>query len=217
MSMKKVAMFAILAVFLLWSPGVSQAAIINFEDVAVASGSAPAFSANIVSGGFTFDALLNHHHLSNDYSVIGVANGTTIYTLDDNGGGPPTSSTMTKTGGATFTLNSLWIAEHDRNLGDASQVTITGNLFGGGTIIQIVTLDGFHDDTGGLNDFQFVTLNWTNLTSVVFQATAGAGDRGFSLDDITVDNAVPTPEPASLLMWGAASLGLVAVRRRKLL
>lgn len=217
LSMKKIAMYLMLAVVVFWSQRATQAAIINFEDVAEASGAAPAYSTDITSGGFKFHALQNHHHLSHDYTAPGVANGTTIYTIDNNGGGPLTSSTMTQTGGGVFTLNSFWIAEHDRDLGDASQVTITGNLFGGGTITQIVNLDGIHDDTGGVNDFQFVSLQWTNLTSVVFQATAGTGDRGFSLDDITVNNAVPTPEPATLLMWGTAGLGLIAVRRRKLL
>jgi hypothetical protein len=184
-----------------------RAAIITFEDVAVAAGT-DSTDGDILSGGFTFDSLTNHSHRSNNTLVGGVANGTTLYATDNFLN--PTTTTM-HVGGGIFTLNSFEIGEHIFAAnGSASAVTVTGNLFGGGTISTVVNLDGTFNGPAAPNDLQLVTVNWTNLVSVTFQATAGAGDLGFSLDNITVNEASAVPEPSTLAIFSLGALGIAA-------
>jgi hypothetical protein len=81
-------------------------------------------------------------------------------------------------------------------------MTITGNLFGGGTLTDTRT---------GLTTATLVNLGWTNLASVQFATSSDAG-----LDNIVVNSAVSAvPEPASLTLLALGVFGVFLVYRPK--
>lgn len=187
--------------------GAANAAVVDFEDIAVGAG-ANTIGGDRVSGGFNFDSSTNHTHLGNDTSVA--SNGTTYLAVDDYNGAA--TITMSLVGGGTFGLTSFDIAEWALSADWASEVRLTGNLFGGGSIVTTVSLDGIADGIGGNADFETVVLGWSGLTSVVFDAVNGSGDLYYALDNISTE----VPEAASLGLFGLGLVGLgLAARRRR--
>ena len=204
-------------VFGLLAASTVQGAILDFEDVATGLGNVTT-DGDIVSGGFLFDSAINHLHRNNEAGHL-AASGSTNLTIHDLGG--INSLTMSAVGGGTFSLNTAQLAEsYNSSSGNlslnASTVTVTGFLFGGGTITQTVTLDGITDGPGGAADFQNVVFGagWTNLTSVLFDGTGG-GEAAWEIDNIGV-NQEAVPEPATFAIVGLGALGLAAgaLRRR---
>lgn len=204
-------------VFGLLAASTVQGAILDFEDVATGLGNVTT-DGDIVSGGFLFDSAIDHLHRVNQAGHLS-ANGSTTLSIHDFGGLNPL--TMSAVGGGTFSLGTAQLAEgYNSSSGllslNASTVTVTGFLFGGGTITQTVTLDGITDGPGGAADFQSVVFGagWTNLTSVLFDGTGG-GEAAWAIDNIGV-NQEAVPEPATFAIVGLGALGLAAgaIRRR---
>ena len=109
-----------------------------------------------------------------------------------------TEEAVSRTDGSTFTLKSL-----DIGLSFYTQptdtVTLTLNDLGGGTSTSVLALS---------QDFQTVTLNAANLTSVDFGPPAHTGY--IALDNIVYADGIATPEPSTMLPVSIASLmGLV--------
>jgi hypothetical protein len=113
---------------------------------------------------------------------------------------------LSPTGGGLFSLTSLDAATAFERF--SGSIEITGNLAGGGTISQTISVT----DT-----FTNFVLNpgFTNLVSVQFRDPI-SGDflttPGFSLDNLVVD-VTAVPEPGTLVLVGGAFVA-IGMRRR---
>lgn len=185
---------------LLCGAGVSQAATIDFEDIAVGLG-INIVGGDVNSGGYSFNTSEDESHRINGH--VDYADSGSTYLLFHSVVGNNTV-TMSPIGGGTFRLNSVQLAEGytlaSGNFAvNATSVSIVGNIFGGGTVSTTIPLDGINDGPGGLADFQLASFNasWDNLTSVVFDGLGGEDGR-MGIDNIVVN----VPEPSSFAMFG---------------
>ncbi len=181
----------ICATALALTPAIASATVITFEESPQASGAVPSTQADIISGGYVFDSSTNHTHLVNNYS--GGDSGSTFFSADDFAGS--NTVTMSKDGGGIFDLFSLDLGNWFET---SSNLLLTGNLSGGGVVSTNIAL-------GAFATFQ---LNWSNLSSVVFDSTAGTGDQYWGVDNINLEGG-SVPAPASLALVG---LGLFGIR-----
>ena len=88
-------------------------------------------------------------------------------------------------------------------------LTVTGTLFGGGTIIQSFAV-------GNLFESLLLT-GFNDVTSVLFQGSASGnfGEVGFELDNLNTELSAPVPAPATLALFGLGLAGLGWSRRKK--
>jgi hypothetical protein len=181
--------------------GSSFATVIDFEDIAVPSGTVTNGSPDQTSQGFLFDAQFDHFHIGNDPLDASLSwNGTTWLGADWT-----IPYLVTMSSGSVFSLNQLDIGELNLSNGLATTVQVTGNYNGGGTISIDVIIDLIADGSGPLVDFQTVNFSsaWSNLDSVTFFTSQGSGFYGFVLDDIIVnDSPSAVPVPATVWLFG---------------
>ena len=129
----------------------------------------------------------------------------------------PTVTTMSRSGGGIFSLNSIDLGELFVGTPFGHQVQIDGNLQGGGMVSALFTLDGINDGVGGAADFETFLLpnTFTNLNSVVLTGLHSSQlDPRFMFDNIVVDAQV-VPEPALLPLLVIGLAGMAVKRRRK--
>lgn len=116
------------------------------------------------------------------------------------------SATFMESLSAAFALVSIELSFIEPN-GTSPLVTFTGNLFGGGTVMQSFTPTGF-----GFTQFNF-NSSFTNLTSVSW-LQGPSSFNGHQFDNIVVDVDVPEPGTLALLGLGLAGMGLTRRRKR---
>jgi hypothetical protein len=180
----------------------------------------------VVSGGFNFTPATGNLAVLANGAACGpncAANGTETLVMGAGSGTNPASTgplTMVNASGTNFYLLAFDYAEFVQggHVTNAVSITVTGNLFGGGTVSQTLNLDGINDGPGGVGDFETSSLAsfWASslLTSVDFTSTLASGgpNGGYQLDNINVSFA---PEPGMLALLGLAAAGLGFAGRRK--
>lgn len=187
----------------------SLAALVDFEDLAVAPGG-NSIAGDRVSTGFSFDSSADHTHLSNN--AFEGNSGSTFLVMDDFNGA--NTLTVARVGGGAFSLISVDLGEWNPAGGLASQITLTGQVLGGGSVQTILALDGVVS-VGGSNNFETFSLGsaWSNLVSVTFDATAGTGSHYWAIDNLLTGDGNAVPEPTTLALVGLGMLGLAARRK----
>lgn len=198
----KTFIYAMLAVLF---GSMAQATVVDFESVQGLEGttsiSADGFEWDFVAGGWAIG------DLTQGFYPDGVLNGTNILMASGDRNGETANVVMTKTGGGTFDIASLWAASS--NTGLANSVTIVGDLFGGGLVSTTIAVGGMFSE--------YLLSGFTNLVSVTFTSVnSGAyNTAGFALDDISLTSTPAVPLPGSLPLLVVAAGGLAMMRRPK--
>jgi hypothetical protein len=189
--------FGLLVAF---SAGQAGATMVDFEDVAVASGSFTNES-DVTSNGFTFNTATNHSHLANNFT--GVDNGGTYLGIDDAAGPNPTIM-FEGLNGDSFNLRTVDLAEWNTSA-SATSVELTGFYAAGGTVSETVVFDQVY------GAFQTEVLNWAGLSQVQFEGFGPSGNY-YAIDNLDLS---VVPEPASMTLLGLGLAGVAVRRRRK--
>jgi len=112
------------------------------------------------------------------------------------------------TGPAPFDLSSLDLGPVNTDGSGSVAVTVTGDIFGGGTESETFS---------GLTTSTTETLNWTSLQDITL-SEGGVGDE-FGVDNIIVSASAPTPsavpEPGTMLLLGTGLLGTLTAAGRR--
>jgi hypothetical protein len=147
---------------------------------------------------------------------------TLIFGLPPGAGITPASvGPLVITGPAAFNLQGFDYAELQPTGSsfNATFLRVVGNLVGGGTMSEIVTLDGANDGPGGNADFQTVAFD-SAFASASFTSVDITGkfnsDRpgGFALDNVVLTGGVPEPASWALMILGFGGAGALLRRRR---
>lgn len=179
--------------------------ILDFEDLAISSGTFDT-AGDRLSSGFIFDSASDHTHLGNN-SVSGNS-GSTFLVLDGYKGSD--SLNITQTTGGIFSVLSFDLGEFNPAGGLATSIDIIGTFVGGATINTTLTLDGILS-VAGSNNFEKFNLGWNNLESISFSASAGSGDSYWAIDNIDT-SSTSVPEPSTLAIFALGIMGLVSRR-----
>lgn len=188
-------------------PGSSSALVIDFSGV---SAGIPTLSSYSESG-FTFTS--EHFHTFSSPALCLCADDGFGY-IGEEDGGVGVDITMALTAGGPFSLISfagaeLWVPPAPPALPNATEILVTGSLFGGGSVFQSFSLDGVVDGFGGPADFQAFLLpgTFTNLVSVTFSGHRGeSGGGAMAIANLNLN--IHEPAAAGLLALGLVGLGL---------
>jgi hypothetical protein len=198
-----------LFVLLLAVPYLSAATIVlNFADVNPGNANVLYLSQPYVNQGF----ILSSAGPTPGFNTYGT--GTTGFFSGAPGLSPLTGGVvdLRAADGSTFVLSSLDLA---RNFAfdPAPIVTFTGNLAGGGTVTQTVTVTTAIG-TPAFQNFDFTGFN--NLVSVNWNqaSTPAAGLHQFTGVTIETGTTTAVPEPSSMLLFGTGAVVAFALLRK---
>ncbi|MEO6277388.1 PEP-CTERM sorting domain-containing protein [Roseateles sp.] len=186
--------------------------------------------ATVSSGNFTFTPAGGTIAVSANGANCAptcAANGTTALAVGAPGLNPPSIAPVTMTTAiySSFRLTGLDYAELSNNFVNnwsASSILLEGTLLGGGTVSQMLAIDGVNDGPGGDLDFEAAALSaiWdsSELVSLQFTGFIGASaNHAFQLDSIALDvtREGVLPEPGSLALAGLALAGLAVATAKR--
>ena len=104
---------------------------------------------------------------------------------------------------------SSFSADFARAAGSSSGESLTMSAYDGATLLGSTSVV-----FGAINHWSSLSLNFANITSIRW-SDAGSGFMSYGVDNINFTAATPTPEPASLTLFGAGLAGLGWLRRRR--
>jgi hypothetical protein len=204
MVMKTISRFLVAVLFAGWT-GAASATLIDFESVDPTD-----FGTPVLVDGFNFNIqatgwLVGDLAVGNTPGEVG--NGTNILYMSGDSNGNAPNVIMTQLGGGEFDLWSFDAAESTG--GGADILTVTGMLFGGGTVVQSFAVGNIFES--------LLLVGFEGVTSVLFQGAASGsfGEVGFELDNLNTESAVATPTPATLALLGLGLVSLGWSRRKK--
>lgn len=116
-------------------------------------------------------------------------------------------TTFSALGGGTFSLQSVDLGFGPFQHGGltADTTTVTGNLFGGGTVSTTLNVT---------QAFSTHALNWSNLVSVSFGALNTSSEY-LAFDNIVYNTGVPEPAAWAMMLAGFGLVGSAMRRRSK--
>ena len=218
MTLKKLTLTAVAVMSLVAATAHAAPITVDFEDVPETTQSASATSRGFDfagdSGGFLFYT---------DGAACGpqcASNGTRTLLAAGPIFGYSSQVTLTRNGGGTFVLTGLDAGEmFSGGYPQFAAAQIDYSEFLGGLLVASgsIVLDGIIDGPGGLPDFQTFSVTGALVDTIRFVGvnSGGNGNNGFSLDNLTIQDINPIPEPSSLLLVGLGLAGLAGACRRK--
>ena len=183
------------------------AATIGFEGVVSGGGSSVPVTPYSEAGFTLTNSLGSASDGIFDEGAGLVNNGTDVFAWCGGCSGAPLVITLSENGGNPFSLLSFEAGNLVPGFFTAGeQIVVTGNLAGGGTVVQSLSLVA--------DQLTLFTLGagFTNLASVEFVGSLAPGGSHLAMDNLVV--SLPEPATALLVAGGLMSLA-VAGRRRE--
>lgn len=203
---------AVLSIALAGPSAASAQAVMDFTQIACATGQVNGVGSPYTEAGFTLSSTPTAAGFVTWCADSPNYDGPGMLITTTNG-----RATLTKSDGGPFSIDAIELARHSSGTWPAQSFIFTGNFFGGGTVSQTFVI-GAQVGRPTFTPYLFPET-WTNLASVGFasQAFPFYQFTNILLDGGTLDGTI-IPEPASMALLGTGLVGVFgvgAVRRRR--